>query len=41
MKIEDIKPGLPLAGLEPAAIGSVAAVVPICPAGLRPAGKTA
>ncbi len=29
MKIEDIKPGLPLAGLEPAVIGSVVAVVPI------------
>ncbi|MFM2295044.1 MAG: hypothetical protein RLZZ350_1457, partial [Verrucomicrobiota bacterium] len=29
MKIEDIKPGLSLAGLEPAVIGSVVAVVPI------------
>ena len=29
MKIEDIKPGLPLTGLEPAVIGSVVAVVPI------------
>src|ERR1035437_4078698 len=29
MKIEDIKPGVPLTGLEPAVIGSVVAVVPI------------
>ena len=29
MRIEDIKPGLPLTGLDPAVIGSVVAVVPI------------
>ena len=29
IRLEDIKPGLPLTGLEPAVIGSVVAVVPI------------
>lgn len=29
IRLEDIKPGLPLTGLDPAVIGSVVAVVPI------------
>ena len=29
MKLEDLKPGLPLVGLEPSALATVAAVVPI------------
>jgi superfamily II DNA or RNA helicase len=40
MKIEDIKPGVPLAGLEPAVIGSVVAVVPIAEGSVQVLYKT-
>ena len=40
MRIEDIKPGFPLTGLEPAVIGSVVAVVPIAEGAVQVLYKT-